>query len=106
PRRQRSLGSQAPTFTPQAQAPLKLNDITVSLGAPNPIGSLLALVREGMAAYSRGTNSCVIKKYRAWEMSGPIPAVHHRRVWVKERPFNSSADWLFLKQLETTMEHL
>jgi Methylamine utilization protein MauJ len=62
---------------PQAQAPLKLNDITVSLGAPNPIGSLLALFREGMASEQPAYRFlCYYKIIEAWNKgSGPFEQV-------------------------------
>ena len=62
---------------PQAQTPLKLNDITVSLGAPNPIGSLLALFREGMASEQPAYRFlCYYKIIEAWnKSSGPFEQV-------------------------------
>lgn len=63
---------------PQAQEPLKLNDITVSLGAPNPIGSLLALFREGMASVQPAYKFlCYYKIIEAWkEAIGPFKHVN------------------------------
>jgi hypothetical protein len=62
---------------PQAQTPLKLNDITVSLGAPNPIGSLLALFREGMASEQPAYRFlCYYKIIEAWNKGiGPFEQV-------------------------------
>ena len=64
---------------PQAQTPLKLNDITVSLGAPNPIGSLLALFREGMASVQPAYRFlCYYKILEASNKgSGPFQQVNH-----------------------------
>jgi hypothetical protein len=63
---------------PQAQTPLKLNDVTVSLGAPNPIGSLLALYREGMASVQPAYRFlCYYKIIEAWkEAIGPFKQVN------------------------------
>jgi hypothetical protein len=62
---------------PQAQIPLRLNDFTVSLGAPNPIGSLLALFREGMASEQPAYRFlCYYKIIEAWNKgSGPFEQV-------------------------------
>jgi hypothetical protein len=63
---------------PQAQTPVKLNDITVSLAGPNPIGSLLALFREGMASTQPGYRFlCFYKIIEAWkEHHGPFKQVN------------------------------
>jgi Methylamine utilization protein MauJ len=52
---------------PQAQVPLQLNDIEVSLAPANPIGSLLALFREGMASPQPAYRFlCYYKILEAW----------------------------------------
>ncbi len=62
---------------PQAQAPLQLNDVNVSLGS-NPIGSLLALFREGMACTQPAYRFlCYYKILEAWkEKHGPFMQVN------------------------------
>ena len=62
----------------RSQMPLRLNDITVSLGAPNPIGSLLALFREGMASLQPAYRFlCYYKIIEAWSKNtGPFEQVN------------------------------
>src|SRR5262249_23105856 len=61
------------TVRPQAQVPLQLNDLNVSVGV-NPIGSLLALFREGMASTQPAYRFlCYYKILEAWkENHGPF----------------------------------
>jgi hypothetical protein len=59
---------------PQAQAPLKLNEIDVALAPANPIGSLVALFREGMASIQPAYRFlCYYKIIEAWNAGlGPF----------------------------------